>query len=164
MTRGDDRKGWSMRLLRFRFAVFALVLALPAAAPAQYTYTTNNGAATITGYTGSGGPVTIPASLNGLPVTSIGDDAFYGSGVTSITIPNSVTNIGGNAFQSCANLTGVALPNSVTSIGGDAFSSCANLASIAIPDSVITLRGGGLLELPQPGQRDARQRPHQPHV
>src|SRR5271165_6975882 len=114
MTRGDDRKGRIMRLLRFRLTVFAMVLALPAAAQAQYTYTTNSGAVTITGYTGPGGAVTIPASLNGLPVTSIGDEAFYGSGVTSITIPNSVTNIGGNAFQSCANLTGVTLPTSVT--------------------------------------------------
>ena len=48
-------------------------LALPAAVQAQFTYTTNNGTITITGYTGSGGAVTIPGTINGLPVTSIGD-------------------------------------------------------------------------------------------
>ena len=50
-----------------------LLLALPAVVQAQYTYTTNNGAITITGYTGPGGAVTIPSMTNGLPVTSIGD-------------------------------------------------------------------------------------------
>ena len=44
-----------------------LLLALPAAVQAQYTDTTNNGTITITGYTGSGGAVTIPDTINGLP-------------------------------------------------------------------------------------------------
>ena len=52
-----------------------LLLALPAAR-AQFTYTTNNGAITITGYTGPGGDVIIPSMTNGLPVTSIGTAAF----------------------------------------------------------------------------------------
>jgi len=64
-----------------------LLLALPAAAQAQFIYTTNNGAITITKYTGSGGAVTIPSATNGLPVTSIGYEAFLGSGLTSVTIP-----------------------------------------------------------------------------
>jgi len=53
-----------------------LLLALPIAAQAQFTYMTQNGAVTITGYTGPGGNVTIPSAINGLPVTSIGDEAF----------------------------------------------------------------------------------------
>ena len=46
-----------------------LLLALPAAVQAQFTYTTNKGTITITGYTGPGGGVTIPSTITGLPVT-----------------------------------------------------------------------------------------------
>jgi hypothetical protein len=59
-----------------RLLPLLLVLALPAVVRAQFTFTTNNG--TITTYTESGGPVTIPSTINGLPVTSIGDGAFSG--------------------------------------------------------------------------------------
>src|SRR6267154_2382750 len=48
-----------------------LLLAVPAVVQAQYTYTTNNGTITITGYTGPGGAVAIPSTITGLPVTSI---------------------------------------------------------------------------------------------
>ena len=47
-----------------------MLLALPAPVQAQFNYTTNNGTITITGYTGSGGAVTIPSTINGLPVTA----------------------------------------------------------------------------------------------
>ena len=70
-------------------------------------------------------------------VTEIGYDAFYGcSGLTSVTIPNSVTSIGGYAFCECTGLTSVTIPNSVTSIGGYAFAFCSGLTSVTIPNSV----------------------------
>ncbi|MGH7953575.1 MAG: leucine-rich repeat protein, partial [Limisphaerales bacterium] len=85
-----------------------LALVLPRTGWAQFTYTTNNGAITITGYTGSGGNVTIPSMTNGLPVTSIGDSAFYyNTTVKSVTIPDSVTNIGNGAFYLCHLMTNV---------------------------------------------------------
>jgi hypothetical protein len=114
-------------------------LALPMLAQAQFTYTTNNGAITITGYTGSGGAVVIPATTNGYPITSIGGYAFLETALTSVTIPNSVTIIGGEAFLSCTNLTSVTIPNSVTSIGVGAFSSCTSLTSVTIPTSVTSM-------------------------
>jgi hypothetical protein len=94
-----------------------LLLALPAAVEAQFTYTTTNGSITIMGYTGPGGAVTIPSTLNGLPVSSSGDYAFWGQALTSVTIPNSVTFIGDWAFGLCLSLTNVTIPNSLTSIG-----------------------------------------------
>ena len=79
--------------------------------------------------------ITIPNS-----VTSIGYYAFSGcSGLTSITIPNSVTSIGDGAFDYCTGLTSVTIPNSVTSIGGYAFSNCRGLTSVTIPKSVTSI-------------------------
>ena len=77
-------------------------------AQAQFAYITDNGAITITGYTGVGGAVTIPAAIDGLPVTTIGDYAFAGcSGLNTVTIPNSVILIADGAFQNCVGLTNI---------------------------------------------------------
>ena len=79
--------------------------------------------------------VTIPDS-----VTSIGGCAFYGcSGLTSITIPDSVTRIGSSAFDGCSGLTSVTIGNGVTSIGDFAFYNCDGLTSITIPNSVTSI-------------------------
>ena len=110
-----------------------LVLTLPATAHAQYNYTTNNGTITITGYTGPGGAVTIPSMINGLPVTSLGDSAFYFSTrLTSMAIPTSVTSLGDAAFQYCTILTNVTIPSSVTNIGAGAFFDCSSLIAITV--------------------------------
>ena len=72
--------------------------------------------------------LTIPSS-----VTSIGEYAFYGcSGLTSLTIPSSVTSIGYCAFLGCSGLTSFTIPSSVTSIGWGAFCGCSGLTSIYV--------------------------------
>ena len=79
--------------------------------------------------------ITIPNS-----VTSIENYAFvYCTGLTSVTIPNSVTSIGSSAFSGCDGLTSITIPNSVTSIGDYAFCSCSGLTSITIPNSVTSI-------------------------
>jgi hypothetical protein len=122
--------------------VSLLLTLLPAAVQAQFTYTTNNGSITITGYTGPGGAVTIPGAINSLPVTTIGMVAFYFKSVTSVTIPDSVTNIGEGAFSFCTNLTNVRIGNSVSSIGDFAFYYCDSLASVTITSHVTSIGVG----------------------
>ena len=78
----------------------------------------------------------------GNSVTSIGDRAFYGcKGLTSITIPNSVTSIGQSAFAGCTGLTSITIPNSVTSIGNWAFEDCYNLIEVCNKSSLNIVAG-----------------------
>ncbi len=122
-----------------------LLWLLPAVAQAQFTFTTNNSAITITGYTGPGGNVVIPATTNGYPVTSIGDNAFSGSflqpnyTLTSITIPDSIVSIGADAFYVCKDLTNAMIGQGVTSIGNYAFNQCTSLANLTVPANVISI-------------------------
>jgi hypothetical protein len=138
-----------------------LLIAAPVVVQAQFYYSINpaNGDVTITGYYGPDGGVSLPPMIEGLTVTgigedafyecigvtnvtipssvrSIGDGAFYGSGLGCLTIPGTVTNIGVLAFQNCTSLINVTIGNGVTSIEASAFNGCLALANIAIPGSV----------------------------
>ena len=73
-------------------------------------------------------------------VTGIGNKAFYEcTGLTSVTIGNSMTSIGDSAFRYCWGLTSVIIPDSVTSIGENVFEGCTGLTSVTIPNSVMTI-------------------------
>ncbi|MBR5451994.1 MAG: leucine-rich repeat protein [Clostridia bacterium] len=124
--------------------VFTLTASAETYTDGYYTYTVSNGKATITGCDDSiSGDITIPSTLGGYPVTSIGDYAFHNCFyITSVNIPYGVTRIGDAAFYCHDNwsyvaskLTSVTIPDSVTTIGDGAFRETA-LKNVIIPDSV----------------------------
>ena len=90
----------------------------------DFEYEVEDGKVTITNYTGKGGDVVVPDTIDGLPVTAIGDNAFcYCTGLTSITLSEGCTTIGYYAFSGCTNLTSITLPDGC-SIGEGAFKGC----------------------------------------
>ncbi|MBQ6266131.1 MAG: leucine-rich repeat protein, partial [Clostridia bacterium] len=131
------------------------------------SYEISNGEVTITDCDETiSGELVIPDTIEGYPVTSIGDvafsycskltettipdgvksigiGAFYGcTGLTSIVIPSSVITISANAFIGCTGLTNITIPDSVTNIGNWAFEGCTGLTSITIPNSVTSINVG----------------------
>ncbi|MBR2086285.1 MAG: leucine-rich repeat protein [Oscillospiraceae bacterium] len=107
----------------------------------DYTYTVCSDGKSIelTKYTGSECELTIPAELDGKPVTSVGAYAFAENTVlTSVTIPDSVKSIGNSAFTKCTRLTWITIPEGVTTIGQSAFAST-NLSYVKLPESIISI-------------------------
>ena len=99
-------------------------------------YISEEGNISIMEYKGSSENVAIPDNFDGFPVVSIGQNAFQKKDVVSVTIPDSVTFIGWEAFRSCSKLKSVVIGKSVETISGYAFSWCESLEKIVIPDSV----------------------------
>lgn len=104
----------------------------------DYEYSlTDDGTAEITDYLGSDETLVVPAELDGIAVTSIGDMAFFWcNSLASITIPKGVTSIGNYAFIWCKSLTSINLPDTVTHIGINPFIDCDSLIRINVsPDN-----------------------------
>jgi len=154
--------------------LLAVLVLLGASAQADtdgdWQYSVNDGEATITGYFGNGGEVTIPGELNGIPVRRIGigqyswPSLFFNKGVTGLTIengirelrpyalyystsltnvnlPTSLTTIEEHSFRDCLSLKNINIPANVTNIGTGAFFNCTNLTSITIPEKTINIGG-----------------------
>jgi hypothetical protein len=136
-----------------RLLPLLLVLGLTTA-QAQFDYSGENGAATIIGYTGPGGDVVIPDTINGLLVTSIREGVFNANDrLTSVTIPYSVTSIGKSGLANCTRLTAItvdALNPVYSSLDGVLFDKnqtaliqCpGRRAGYTIPDSVTSIGEG----------------------
>ena len=99
-----------------------------------FKYYLDNGAAVIVGYDGAA-ECTIPSKLDGYDVMEIRYSAFKNSGITSLSIPSTVTKIGNEAFRDCLKLTKVSIPASITADGGIAervFMGCKSLKEVTI--------------------------------
>lgn len=126
----------TLRTLLARLLAIGGLFLLSPAVFAQYTllYSTNDGAITLTGYTGNPVNLVIPDF-----VTSIGGDVFDGSDLTNLTIGHGVTNIGGFAFYGCIDLSSLTIGSSVADIGVNAFGDCIGMTTLTIPNSVTNI-------------------------
>ena len=139
----------------YQLSLLLLALLLPTSAHAQvkidgiyynFLYSSVYGllAEVISGEDPYSGDVTIPEKVTydgtNYYVKVIGDYAFSEcSGLTSVTMPNSIKSIESYAFNGCNGLKNIIIPNSVESIGTYAFYNCSAITSIAIPDSVYSI-------------------------
>ena len=100
-----------------------------------------NGVMEITGYEGNETVISIPSEINGHTVKKLHEGCFkdHYSGIRSITIPNTVTFIDGNAFANCYTLEDIKLPNSIKEIRFSTFDGCQSLKSVTIPNTVKTI-------------------------
>ena len=123
--------------------VVGTMFSLPAAAlplAHSWSYDVIDGEAMILGYSGPGGDLTIPETLDGYRVTMINSEAFeYKDTITSVKIPESVRFVGSGAFLCCSNLKQVSLPSGTKEISSDLFMSCTSLESISIPSGVTSI-------------------------
>lgn len=115
----------------------------------RYTLNSDRNA-TITKYKGKAENLTVPAELDGHPVTAIGDEAFSNcDSLTSISLPNGITSIGSYAFYGCNSLNSISLPDSLTSIGDRAFYYCTSLDSVYLPNSLTSIGANPFMYCPQ---------------
>lgn len=104
----------------------------------------DDGSAVLAGYTGTGTEITLPSEIDGKPVKSIADSAFYNhKELKSVTIPEGIESIGNSAFSWCTSLRNITIPGSVTAIGNAAFSWCTSLNDVTLPDSVKSIGESG---------------------
>ena len=159
MAHPADRRSRSKRLRAILALGLVLIaaLALPsasfAATDGDFSYVSDGTSVTITGCSASPceANLTIPASIGGLPVTGIVDEAFYDqTSLRTVAIPASVTNVAAMAFKN-SGLTSVSFEagSQLTSIGHSAFLNTSGLTSITIPASVTSIgssafQGSGL--------------------
>ncbi len=101
-----------------------------------YTY---DGTNYLIKYVGNETSIVLPNDYNGETYKINDYFAYYNDKITSVTITNKVTSIGGHAFSGCTNLANIVISDSVTTIGDHAFWGCEKLTNVTIPDSVTTI-------------------------
>ncbi|HEV2693511.1 MAG TPA: leucine-rich repeat protein [Verrucomicrobiae bacterium] len=132
--------------LSWRIVWLLLVAGLPRVVHAQFTYTTNNGTLTVTGYNGPGGTVTIPNLANNYRVTAIAPFAFNQvDTMTNLIIGTNVGIIGTNAVYQCSALITASIPGSATNIGDGPFFDCQKLLALTMVTNAYYITTNGML-------------------
>ena len=108
-------------------------------------YRVTDAGVTVIGYEGASAYIFLPATYGGKPLISIASDAFRDLPVKYIYLPDTIRNIGNNAFRGCTALETLVLPNELSNIGNGAFRGCTALTELVLPDSLKTV-GQGVLE------------------
>jgi len=102
-----------------------------------YLYSVIDSEITITGYSGTPESLVIPSSIDGMPVTSIRDNAFFNChSLKNISLPSTLKTMGHHCFYDCSALEEITLPCSITQIGMGCFGRCCSLKKVVLPDSV----------------------------
>lgn len=110
----------------------------------DFAYTTENGEVTITDYTGTREHVLIPSEIGGFPVTALADKAFYEKHVTTVVVPDSVTEIGDLCFSGDNYLVSLTLPDGLAELSYGALESCYSLMDFELPKGLKTIGAGAL--------------------
>lgn len=110
----------------------------------DFAYTTENGEVTITDYTGTREHVLIPSEIDGFPVTALADKAFYEKHVTTVVVPDSVTEIGDLCFSGDNYLLSLTLPDGLAELSYGALESCYSLMDFELPKGLKTIGAGAL--------------------
>lgn len=109
----------------------------------DFSFEEKSGEITITGYEGTDTVIAIPAAINNIPVSAIGNGAFeFRTDITSVTIPDTVKSLGERAFNECTHLTEIFLPAGLESIDKDAFFCCTRLKDIELPENLSEIGDG----------------------
>lgn len=125
-------------------------------------YIINSNELMVTEYTGNDKDLVIPDSYNNYKVTAIGPNAFSQKDFETVTIPDTITEIQGHAFQACSKLKSVKLSKNLKTFGSNVFFLCTSLEEVTVPASVtdlglytfqgsgvksVTIEGGDLQEI-----------------
>lgn len=135
--------------MAFAAATAMLLSSLFPCRAADFLYTSDaTGSLRITRYTGVGGAVVIPMTIDGRAVTTLGGSAFKGVfSLSSVSIPPTVTMIEDEAFYGCTALTNVVLPSGLRYLGRGAFRECTSLTQVTIPKSTSAWLGDSRLAI-----------------
>lgn len=110
----------------------------------DFAYAADGGEVTITDYIGTSEHVLIPDAIDGLPVTTLGHRAFYEKTVTTVVVPDSVTEIGDLCFSGDNYLVSLTLPDGLAELSYGALESCYSLMDFDLPKGLKTIGAGAL--------------------